>query len=456
MKRHLAFRRLRFEQCEPRHCLSIIGFTAHEIATVERIVYSTTMGDMDGDGDLDVVFATSENKVAWYENTLGEEMFGTQRVVSTSSGSPRWVTLGDADGDDDLDVFSAFYLGDKIAWYENTDARGVFGPQQVITTDVERANWVAVGDVDSDGDLDVFGREGWYRNTDAEGSFGSARTIVSGEFLTGGFIGGYDPIAIGDMNGDGNLDVVVTSGTQCESWWCDGEVVWYDNETGIGDFEKRRQKDATMVGVSGVSMAVGDIDGDSDLDVLYGADGFGNSTLAWFENTDGVGTLGPQRIIAVDSSGTRGGLVIADLDDDGDFDVVSAEYGRVAWYENTDGAGTFGPARPLRLTPLDDEYTSVAVGDLDGDGDLDVVCALDDFRNSRIIWFESDLTDRANGLPGDADENGTVELADFLKLSESFGSTDAAWEDGDFNGDRAVDFADFLLMSANFGATRPR
>ena len=56
-------------------------------------------------------------------------------------------------------------------------------------------------------------------------------------------------------------------------------------------------------------------------------------------------------------------------------------------------------------------------------------------------------------LPGDADENGIVEFADFLALSSNFGKENAEWKDGDFDGNGIVEFADFLALSTNFGKT---
>ena len=52
------------------------------------------------------------------------------------------VSAADVDGDGDLDVLSASVGDDKIAWYENTDGAGTFGPQRVITTQADRASSV--------------------------------------------------------------------------------------------------------------------------------------------------------------------------------------------------------------------------------------------------------------------------------------------------------------------------
>ena len=83
----------------------------------------------------------------------------------------------------DMDVLSAsFRFGDsKIAWYENNGS-GAFGPQQIITTAANGANYVYAADLDSDGDMDVLSASGnddkiaWYENTDGSGGFGSTGT----------------------------------------------------------------------------------------------------------------------------------------------------------------------------------------------------------------------------------------------------------------------------------------
>ena len=59
------------------------------------------------------------------------------------------------DGDGDMDVLSASLIDDKIAWYEYVDGLGTFGPQQVISRDVNAAQSVYAADVDGDGDVDV-------------------------------------------------------------------------------------------------------------------------------------------------------------------------------------------------------------------------------------------------------------------------------------------------------------
>ena len=87
-----------------------------------------------------------------------------------------------------------------------------------------------------------------------------------------------------------------------------------------------------------------DLDGDGDQDVLSAS--VGDDKIAWYENTDGLGTFGPQQVITTSVAGAMA-VYTADLDGDGDVDVLSASLGdnKVAWYENMNGLGSSGPNR---------------------------------------------------------------------------------------------------------------
>ena len=86
------------------------------------------------------------------------------------------------------------------------------------------------------------------------------------------------------------------------------------------------------------------MDGDGDLDVLSAS--YADDKIAWYENTDGDGSFGSEQVISTAANGATS-VFAADVDGDGDLDVLSASYrdDKIAWYENTDGRGALGPSR---------------------------------------------------------------------------------------------------------------
>ena len=120
---------------------------------------------------MDVLSASYvDDKFAWYENTDGHGSFGPQRVITESATWATSVFGGDLDGDGDIDVISASWQGVHIAWYENTNGQGSFGLQQEIATSARGVRSVFSADIDGDGDLDILSASeyddeiAWYRN----------------------------------------------------------------------------------------------------------------------------------------------------------------------------------------------------------------------------------------------------------------------------------------------------
>jgi hypothetical protein len=125
-----------------------------------------------------------------------------------------------------------------------------------------------------------------------------------------------------------------------------------------------------------------DLDGDGDADLL--STSYYDYVIAWYENLGG-GTFGPRQILDDNASGAIY-VRAADLDGDGDTDVVSASSwdDKVSWYENL-GGGAFG-ARQV-ITSGEEYVQAVHVADLDSDGDMDVLAA--SYFNHTITWHEN-------------------------------------------------------------------
>ena len=134
--------------------------------------------DLDGDGDMDVLFATKDDhSVSWFENN-GIGNFGQRQIITTSASSVEFICTADLDGDGDMDLLSSSTEADgwdgEIAWYEN-DGNGNFGEKIGIPLNEYSFNWFAdlfPIDIDADGDLDIFGSSlaVWYQN-EGNGTF---------------------------------------------------------------------------------------------------------------------------------------------------------------------------------------------------------------------------------------------------------------------------------------------
>ena len=129
------------------------------------------------------------------------------------------------------------------------------------------------------------------------------------------------------------------------------------------------------------SVTTADLDGDGDLDVLSAS--WLDDTIAWYEN-DGSQNFTAHTITT--AADVAVSVTTADLDGDGDLDVLSAseDDDTIAWYEN-DGSENF---TAHTISTAAEGTASVTTADLDGDGDLDVLSA--SWRDDTIAWYEND------------------------------------------------------------------
>ena len=365
------------------------------------MAFWVSTADVDGDGDTDVL-AAYDDRFVWYENTDGAGSFGPERSVGGGSNSVRAIVPADLDGDGDPDALAASSGDSTIAWYENTDGLGTFGPRQVISAAAVSAWSVFAADLDGDGDLDALSASqsddtiAWYENTDGAGTFGPTQIIATDatEALS---------VSAVDVDGDGDTDVLSAS-------FGDSTIAWYENSDGAGFFGPTQI--VTMDAVGADSVFPVDLDGDGDPDLLFAS--FLDSKIAWYGKTDGLDDYGPQQVI---STATVGPVSVhaADLDGDGDADVISASQGdhTIVWLENIDGAGTFDPPQTISVDAL--LATSVHAADIDGDGDIDVLSSSQ--ADGKIAWYENTGDDcNGNTVPDgcepDCNANGITDACE--------------------------------------------
>lgn len=354
---------------------SYAQFGPQQIITTNAIytecVYSK---DLDGDGDMDVL-STGNNSVLWYENLDGQGNFSPQQIVTTYTGGGAANSLysDDIDGDGDMDVISASYLGDVIVWNENIDGQGDFGTQKIITENANGPVRVLAIDLDVDGDLDVLSalhfdkKIIWNENLDGQGNFGNQQIIISTE-------SNVNSVYTSDIDNDGDIDIISCS---------DYRVAWYENIDGQGNFGSQQIIESDIG--NGRDVHAADIDGDGFIDVLSASflDG-----IAWYKNIDGQGSFGvPQLIAAWGEVYDIRTIHVADLDVDGDMDVLAAPFGinKIVWYENTDGQGNFSSQQIISTNTIGP--VTVYTEDIDGDGVMDVLSA--SFEDYKVAWYEN-------------------------------------------------------------------
>jgi hypothetical protein len=334
---------------------------------------SISIGDVDGDNDMDVLITGENNKVArtakLYKNDGTGNFYlytGTlfEGVMYSSSD------FADVDKDGDLDlIISGFnekststtklYLNDRYGNFKlaaNTSFTGVkFGE-------------IKFADVDKDNDPDLFisGLDilNLYKN-DGKGVF----TLVSGTPFKGV---ARSSLAVADIDNDNDLDLFATDAYKAS---------FYKND-GLGNFTLLTTSSVT--GVDFGSVAFADIDGDKDKDLLVSGDSdFWDTTTpsSKIYKNDGAGNFtlfnGNSLLPLTDC-----GVAIADADGDGDNDIVMTGNNTSSLYVNN-GTGNFTKATGTVFVGVD--RGQVAFADMDGDKDQDALVVGADLSNKKVI-----------------------------------------------------------------------
>ncbi|MEM1177834.1 MAG: VCBS repeat-containing protein, partial [Acidobacteriota bacterium] len=364
-----------------------IPFSARQSIDAEFTrVDSAVAADINGDGDLDVVGASSDG-LSWWQNTSGDGSTWAEEIIDSNSTGVNLIRAVDIDGDGDLDVLGSTNLvAGRIDWWENTEGDGsAWEMQTIVAFNFSNASSVQAADIDGDGDLDVVGASqsddeiAWWENTAGDGSLWTKNSVDS-------MFDGARSVDVADIDGDGDLDIAGAAITA-------DDFAWWENTGGDGTAWIEHSIDDNVNTASFVHLA--DMDGDGDADVLGAASTAGD--IVWWENTAGDGTAWNER--SIDNNFGASFVQLEDLDGDGDLDVLgAASFGNaIAWWENTAGDATAWTERTI--DGGFDRPFSVFAADLDGDGDLDVLGAAS--TTGDIDWWENETIHRSATFPED-------------------------------------------------------
>ena len=319
------------------------------------------LADLDHDGDLDLVAGSAPDQVGRVWSNDGHGNF----ALRASLPPFRKPLLGDVDGDGDLDIVTDhLYLNDGMFKFTESATLG---------------EAYALFDADGDGDLDVFATQN-----------GKQRTLFSNDGA-----GRFTPKAMGtsyiydaqagDLDNDGDLDLVLLTVSDSSPAVFDGTVLLNDGKGAFLENAAGLLVDATR------TIALGDVDRDGDLDVFmasWGAAGARNpADQVWLN--DGNAHFKPGDAPLTGSIQ----ILFADLDGDGDLDAIAGQHppysvvkGEPSRILLNDGKGRFTSSGTVGGS----NFQHLAIGDLDGDGDLDAVVAQWDWTTTPAVqvWLQ--------------------------------------------------------------------
>lgn len=333
------------------------------------------LDDVDGDGDLDIIVPDGESgdNLLWFENPRpnGDAADGRQwkrHVIGSIGGWGKDVIPADYDGDGRLDVATR---NNSRAMIFFQTASNVWEPMAFEGADVGHEG-MAGGDIDQDGNADVVVHGAWLRNPGG----GTARSPSAWkQYRIGDAHPDFKALVV-DINGDGHMDVIYSSseGVADVNWWTpvngDPTGLW-KSHTVIRQLERAH------------TLQAADIDLDGDLDLVVGQMHTSSAAeISVFYNIGGSATKWSRQVIG------KGGLhngVVADIGNDGDFDIYGANWTGnppVRLWENMlDRAGPLSRWTYKQVTAKHAQTFGLAFGDIDGDGRRDIISGRYWYRN---------------------------------------------------------------------------
>ena len=339
------------------------------------------VSDIDGDNDLDVVIpnatgfftkgAAAQPLVVYTNNGMGAFTDVSAAAVGGYSNWIRQVAIGDVDLDGDQDMYVPSAWNDPDKFFIN-DGKGIFTDELAtrLPGQASKAGATRFGDVDNDGDLDLLIGGDWASQNlqppiarlflnDGAGVF----TEALNKLPTTKKGNQPDDFDLLDADGDFDIDLLITMHIGTSSLWLN------DGTGAFTDAPFPMQPSGSVFKYGPVAC---DVDGDKDLDIWFDNAGPNYSEQLLINNGNGTYTDETVARVTGNPGADDNGVACIDIDGDGDFDAAIMSLSGNERVLMNDGTGKF-TANPDAFPTVKDPTLWFEFGDLNGDGRLDVV-----------------------------------------------------------------------------------
>jgi predicted nucleotidyltransferase len=337
---------------------------------------SVVVGDFNKDGRLDLAVANSgtDNIGVLFGN--GNGTFSSPKLYSTGSGSePFRLATGDFNNDNQLDIAIANYGGNSFSVLLGFVNGTFFSPLNYFIADGSLPLSIAVGDFNSDSRLDIIVSNYGIDNVGVFLGYISESFLNTPSYSTGPSSRPVS-IAVGDFDNDTRLNVVVANnGTN-------NIMILFGS--GYGTFISNKSY-STGNGSYPCAVAVGDFNNDSRLDIVVANSG--RSNVGIFLG-NGTGTFSNQTTYSTGPDSQPYSVAVLDFDNDTRLDIAVANYrsnNMVVLFG--DGNGTFTNESTFN-TGFDSHPFALVVGDVNNDNVTDVIATNDGYGNIDILLKE--------------------------------------------------------------------
>ena len=331
---------------------AVFSNASRDVATATNATQATSLGDLDGDGDLDLIIGNySQVNRVYLGNGSGLFPAGSDVETGTTNNT-RSASSGDLDGDGDLDLITGNRFQVNRVYLGNGSGSFAAG-SDVETGTMNQTMETTLGDLDGDGDLDLITGNNSGVNRIYLGNGSGAFAAGSNVAGTANTIG----VSLGDLDGDGDLDLVAGNYNQVNRVYLG---------TGSGSFAAGTDVETGTTNKTRVTI-LGDLDGDGDLDLITG----NNSQVNRVYLGNGSGSFAAGSDVETGTTRKTWSMSPGDLDGDGDLDLVAGNYNQVNRVYAGTGSGSFAAGSNVN-TPTN-KTSSTSLGDVDGDGDLDLI-----------------------------------------------------------------------------------